>query len=515
MKRKSAALAAAILACGAGAASVRAQPFTERQMNYIAGPLEGSTDKSGGDGAQAKMQYIYHYFRPDRDKSVVKAPAWVEQLLPKMLATPAWQDPNEGVLNEANLWQAPVSVLYEFFDIVKRTFPPPYGQGLPPPALGKDFADNRTRFRMSLDRLYRARQGDAMDGRGRAVLSSLDLIEKEYDSLMDSIVRTDGQQFVVTTLAIAEFAHGIYDQMWKAPRGGKIDNREEGVGILPLLMGVGGIFMMFLSGLQLGTGNQEYIGKRLDEYWVSSQQWAQEFNRQFVAVKVHYLVLIPWGILTLLGLLTFNIFILLFMSGLGLYMGLKTPMFVLNFIRQRRGAQVERQLMDALTLLGNALKSGLDLVQGFQLVQKELLPPISDEFGLVIKNFQLGMPFERALEGMEDRIESRLLAYMVKAIVIQRQVGGNLIKIFDRIVENIREEAKLEEKIQSLTAQQKIQSIVVGIMPWVMLGVMFLFQGETMGKFYTSPIGLATLIFCGTWIGIGMKVVSAMGKIKV
>ncbi len=487
--------------------------FTPAQMSALCGPMEGLPGQ--GDGAQVKTQYMYHYMRQDRDASVIKAPKWIDEMLPSMISRPVWQDPAEGVLNEAQLWQAPLSVLYEFFELVRKTFPPPQGQGLPPPALAREFADNRTRFRMSLDRLYRARLGDSLDGRGRTLLSYFDLIEKEYDSLMDAIVRVDGRQYMVAATAIGDFSNAAYDVMWSEPRGGTPAERPAPPGLLPIVLASGGLLMMFFAGLTLGTRNQEAIGQAIDDYWLRSQQWAQEFNRQFVAIKVHYLVVIPFAFFALLGALTLNLLAFFACCAIGLYVGLKTPMVVLNFIRQRRGTQVEKQLMDALTLLGNALKSGLDLVQGFQMVQRELLPPISDEFGLVIKNYQLGTPFEKALEGLEDRIESRLINYMVKAIVIQRQVGGNLIKIFDRIVENIREEAKLEEKIQALTAQQRIQSIVVGIMPWIMLGVMFMFQGPTMTRFYTSGLGMFILFFCGVWIMIGMKVVSALGQIKV
>ena len=94
-------------------------------------------------------------------------------------------------------------------------------------------------------------------------------------------------------------------------------------------------------------------------------------------------------------------------------------------------------------------------------------------------------------------------------------MGGNLTKVFERIVVDIREESKLEEKTKAMTAQQKIQSIVVGVMPWIMVGVMFLFQPETMIKFYGTPIGMATALFCVIWISIGMKVVASLGKIRV
>jgi tight adherence protein B len=171
--------------------------------------------------------------------------------------------------------------------------------------------------------------------------------------------------------------------------------------------------------------------------------------------------------------------------------------------------------MDAMILLSNALKSGLDIVQGFEMVSHDLLPPISEEFGLVIKNYRLGTPFDRALEGMEERITSRLLSYVIKAIVIQRSVGGNLTKIFDRIVVDIREEGKLEEKVQALTAQQRAQSVVVGIIPLPMAGLMFLFQPAVMMKFHFSPLGLVADACCLIWWSIGIGIVRKLADIQV
>ena len=171
--------------------------------------------------------------------------------------------------------------------------------------------------------------------------------------------------------------------------------------------------------------------------------------------------------------------------------------------------------MDAMILMSNGLKSGIDLVQCLEMVQRDLQPPISEEFGLCLKNYQLGTPLEKALQGMEERVQSHLISYMIKSIVIQRTAGGNLTKVFDRIVENIREESKLTEKIATMTAQQRIQAIVVGAMPWVMLVIMFVFQPVQMEAFYFSGLGVMTLLFCTVWIGIGMSVIHKLADIQV
>ena len=194
---------------------------------------------------------------------------------------------------------------------------------------------------------------------------------------------------------------------------------------------------------------------------------------------------------------------------MGAFVSIRMPAAVVDALKKSRGKRVNKQLMDSLILLSNSLRSGMDIVQGFELVSKDMLPPIADEFGLVVKNYQLGTPFEKALDGLSDRVESRMLSYIIKAIIIQRQVGGN------RLVENIREESKLEEKLQAMTAQQKIQSIVVSIMPFVMMLVMFIFNPSQMISFYTSPVGMFVFLFCVIWIGIGMKVLKKMGEVRV
>src|SRR6185312_15097872 len=265
----------------------------------------------------------------------------------------------------------------------------------------------------------------------------------------------------------------------------------------------------------VGSLNEAKIQEGVERYKAKAAEWAHEYDRQFVVIKIHYLVGVPVALGFLFGLLTFDIFGFLIFAGFGVYAGLSIPGWLLRNIRFKRGMQCEAQLMDTMIMMSNGLKSGMDLVKVLELVKTDAQPPISEEFGLCLQNYGLGTSLERALEGVEERVQSRLLSYMIKAVIIQRSVGGNLTKIFDRIVENIREESKLVEKTAAMTAQQRIQAIVVGIMPWVMLIIMFLFQPATMKEFYFSPIGFFTLVFCTIWIGIGMKVVNKLGDISV
>ncbi len=498
----------AVLLASAAAAPSAAQVFTRDQGEFIRGKK---------DGAETTVQIFYHYFKKDRDPGL-QVPKWVETTLDPMLKRPVWQDPDEGILNEAQLWQAPVSVLYEFFELVRKSFPPdPFGgQFTPPGSLVRDYEDNRIRFQMSLDRLVRARLGNSLGGRGRAVLADFDLINKQMDSVMDGLINGNTDRYRDAVIGISALSNASFDVLQSDPRGYSPPSQPDGgAKAAALLFFLMGIACMFFGGYFIGSLNESKIAEGVERYKAKSKEWAHEYDRQFVVIKIHYLVGVPVGLGFLFGLLTFDIFGFLIFAGFGIYAGLTLPGWLLRNIRFRRGLQCEAQLMDTMIMMSNGLKSGMDLVKTLELVRADCLPPISEEFGLCLQNYGLGTSLERALEGVEERVQSRLLSYMIKAVIIQRSVGGNLTKIFDRIVENIREESKLAEKTAAMTAQQRIQAIVVGIMPWIMLVIMFAFQPGPMKEFYFSGLGVMTLLFCTVWMAIGMKIVNKLGDINV
>ena len=103
----------------------------------------------------------------------------------------------------------------------------------------------------------------------------------------------------------------------------------------------------------------------------------------------------------------FGVFVFLMVVLMGAFVSIRMPAAVLDALKKSRGKRVNKQLMDSLILLSNSLRSGMDIVQGFELVSKDMLPPIADEFGLVVKNYQLGTPFEKALDGLSDRVSAR------------------------------------------------------------------------------------------------------------
>ena len=490
-------IAAILLLLGALAAGdARAGVFTKTEMDEVS-------------CAALKMQLFYYYLAPEKDPNILKykvkcagaeitydMPKWLGPEVTEMAGRKVWRDPEEGEISEAGIWQTPVSILYEYLELTRKTFPPEAGgANIQPGLLIKEYADIRIRFQMSMDRLYRARtrtvnMGDSMQGRGRTIMAQFALILKEMESIADAISSTNQRDYAQSVAASAVLCQDSFRMLFRPPRVYAPPPKEsQSAKVINTALSILGIILMFLAVQAYFALNDEKTNAVMADYKRKVETFTEAFSRQFITINVKYLVLGPAVAFALLGLLSGSILAFLLLSAVGFAIGLRTPAFVLNSMKQARGRKIDGQLMDGLILLANCLRSGLDIVQGFEMVSKDLLPPISDEFGLVIKNYQLGMTFEKALGVMEERVASKMLSYMIRAIVLQRQMGGNLTKVFERIV--------------------------VGIMPWIMVGVMFLFQPEVMIKFYASPIGMFVLIFCIVWISIGMKVVSSLGKIRV
>ena len=467
-------------------------------------------------------------------KKAIQVPAWLEKDLEEMDKNRLWELPLSSgqteYLSEAEMWRRPLLALSQLLTVAQKIDD---GATFATRGIMEEFGLARIRLILEVERLktnprligYDMR--DSMQGRGRSLLATLELALDEADSMAEAFVSSNWKtKFRKSSIALAILSNTIYSDIVNKPAPQMpFENKSKTIPyqklLINVLMSLGTLLVFFAVYKFIETKNTQ-ISRLVQEYMQKSTAWADDYSRQFLDINVKYIVLGTLAIFCFFGAFFaisaggfFGVFMFLVFFGAGLYIGLKMPGIILNSLKRRRGEKINKQLMDALILLSNSLKSGMDIVQGFEMVSSDLRPPISDEFGLVIKNYKLGTPFEKALENMEERVESRLLSYMVKAIVLQRQVGGNLTKIFERIVENIREESKLEEKLQAMTAQQRIQSLVVAVMPWIMVGVLFVFQPDVMIKFYTSPVGIVILFMCIIWIGIGIKMVSKLGEIKV
>ena len=173
---------------------------------------------------------------------------------------------------------------------------------------------------------------------------------------------------------------------------------------------------------------------------------------------------------------------------------LLVPVAASRWLRRRRRRRLLYQLPDCLDLLASSLRSGLGLMPAMQYLAEHQRPPIAQELGLVIRKHRLGGSLEDSLEEMQRSIGGAEIALFVTAVVVVRQLGGNLSEILARLSQTLREKQTIEGKISALTAQGKMQARIVGLLPVALLVVMTRMEPRAMGLMYTTGRGWATLL---------------------
>ena len=178
---------------------------------------------------------------------------------------------------------------------------------------------------------------------------------------------------------------------------------------------------------------------------------------------------------------------------IGGLIGFMIPRIWLGRRKSGRLNAFNKQLPDTIMLIANALRAGSSFLQAIELVVRESRPPISTEFARVIREVNLGLPFEQALENMVRRVKSDDLELMATAISIQHTVGGNLAEILDSIAFTIRERVRIKGEIRTLTAQQRLSGYVVGFLPIGLAGFIFLAAPKFFDPMFVNPPGLLGL----------------------
>ena len=177
----------------------------------------------------------------------------------------------------------------------------------------------------------------------------------------------------------------------------------------------------------------------------------------------------------------------------GAIVGFFLPRFWVGRRQNSRLKAFNDHLADTIMLIANALRAGSSFLQAIEMVVRETQPPISTEFGRVVREVNLGLPFDQALDNMVRRVRSEDLELMVIAISIQHQVGGNLAEILDSIAFTIRERVRIEGEIRTLTAQQRMSGLVVGLLPIFLLVFLSIVAPDFMAALFNPEITLGGL----------------------
>ncbi len=198
------------------------------------------------------------------------------------------------------------------------------------------------------------------------------------------------------------------------------------------------------------------------------------------------------------------------------YFAWRLPFLWYSFmIRPARIKKFSTQMVDALTLMSNGMKSGLNVPQTLQIVVDEMPNPISQEFRLILTENRIGLTFEKAFENLGRRIPSEDVSMFVTSVNILRETGGNISETFDTIAQTIRERMKLQSKIGAMVAQGMMSAIIVGALPWGLGVMLYLIDPVRMTPLFTTPLGWVILLAILILEAIGFVVILKIVKIRV
>jgi tight adherence protein B len=213
-----------------------------------------------------------------------------------------------------------------------------------------------------------------------------------------------------------------------------------------------------------------------------------------------------------LGLIIFKIKLLALPFALA---GFFLPTILVKMKKKGILKKIDQQLPDTIMLLSNSLQAGYSFMQAVEVASRELPQPICLEFKQLLKEVNLGVNAEQALESLTERVQSEDMKLVIMAVLIQRQIGGNLSEILDNISDTIRSRIKLKGEISVLTAQGKISGFIISMLPIALGFAIFAVNPTYIVVLFTEPIGMAMLGASVIMQLIGIFIIRKIIKIEV
>lgn len=246
-----------------------------------------------------------------------------------------------------------------------------------------------------------------------------------------------------------------------------------------------------------------------------SQNWAKQLEKAGLTLTVReYLILrIVVGVAIGLVFMMFTGLALLLLVGFPI--GYMFPSFFVKFRIGGRMKKLDSQLIELLQMVSSSLRAGFGLQQALEASSEQVPDPLSTEIRRAMRDIAMGASVEQALQAMNTRVASPDFDIVITAILIQRQVGGNLAEILDNVAHTMRERERIKGEIATLTAQQKLTGIVIGGIPVGLAGVFFLINKDFIMLLFTEPMGRLMLLGAIVLEGLGAFCIKKIVNIEV
>jgi tight adherence protein B len=242
---------------------------------------------------------------------------------------------------------------------------------------------------------------------------------------------------------------------------------------------------------------------------------ALELDRADIPLRVGEYMALRFAVAAAFLVLTFILTKMVYIAfPLGVF-GYFLPRFYVRSRRKARQAKMNAQMVEMLGLVANSLRSGYGLLQGFEFASRQLAPPLGAEIKRMLQETSLGVNADEALQNLGERVSSSDMEMVITAITIQRTVGGNLAQLLDGVSYTMRERERIRGDIKTLTSQQRMTGIVIGLLP-IFLGLLFFaINPGYMSLLFTETMGQVMVMIAAGLEVLGVFTIKAMLALEV
>ncbi|HYM49760.1 MAG TPA: type II secretion system F family protein [Candidatus Limnocylindrales bacterium] len=259
----------------------------------------------------------------------------------------------------------------------------------------------------------------------------------------------------------------------------------------------------------------EGFNKSLTRRGGRSSKLTEDLAKADLKLRVSEYVVLVVGLILLLCLVLLLRFHNPILMLIGIPVGYFAPGFFIKFRQRRRLKAFNNQLGDTIVLLSNALKAGYSFAQAMATIAKSASPPMADEFSRAVREMNLGVSVDDALQHMVKRIESEDFDLMVTAVQIHRVVGGNLAEILDTIAFTIRERIRIQGEIRTLTAQARASGYIITGLPFALALLLTFISPSYITPLFHEWLGYVLIGMGLVSIAIGYGIISKITNIQV
>jgi len=200
---------------------------------------------------------------------------------------------------------------------------------------------------------------------------------------------------------------------------------------------------------------------------------------------------------------------------LGIFVGVGVPHFVVGKMIKRRVAKFNSNFPDAIELMVRGLRSGLPITETLGIVAGEIIGPVGVEFRMVADKMKIGRTMEAALQDTADRLGTPEFQFFVITLAIQRETGGNLAETLSNLADVLRKRAQMKLKIRAMSSESKASAYIVGSLPFVVFGLVWMINPHYMGGFFTDQRLMVAGIGGIIWMGIGAAIMAKMVNFEI